>query len=998
MKAIFKNPVYTISYIFNNNVRVKSFADYDDAKAAYDKVADMLPDSPRKFENATCCVPVRLGSFSWTEKQEVALSDSAWRKDAKARLIDAKINDDDIAAVMALPAAELRDAVAGRDLDKLMEQGVGEFTARRICFALRSVCRATEIKSLGSREFIRVQLNNDDHSTEMIVDRIRKGVSPIEANAIALGGEDAIIHVVSWIVDPNADDLDGREWAEHLEEFWREKVYNGIVLDGVIYVPFGHGTNAAKECKTLWVKNGIYAQLKAFAKNNTSDAWRTTVAKRTAYEVGLQSVKRHSCGIPFRPEDVLVLDDVEDTMFVNAVKEFLDGHEENIDNGPVEVTRSDGIFFIDVPPVMEAELYNRMLARGDDPAEADRKLQAFMRDASTNSYRSAAALKGCGRKDFRFHEFLKDNGVTAAPDGRSLNTIAIILPKSVLKTQIGPNGAYPTFQAWCDAVGEDLDLGVCVKAHGPKKKNVSYQVVQSLCEASAETVRAMAQPTIDRVNKLHTISGAADAVGREIGTILRTMPTLANVRNIKERIERAIADGIDDAFGGKLLRACWYAFISPDPVYIFQRWFGLEPTGCLKAGQFHVGQVKLGKMATWRSPVMHPNSIRVVENVEIPKEYRKYFKGDEFVITMNSKDDIAVAMDADFDGDHGFVTSDPAIIKAAEETLSVWNRLVVWETPKADKICVTREAELEYFSGLTHQNELGLTVYGLNALLNRVIKRKDPVTGDTYTEVVPISKRGVNFKKFAANVLVDASKHGGATIDEPEESAQCKAMIQPWAKTYRDAAEAGEPREKLDKLARTDSLNRRHMVSTLNRLYALYSVKIDRSLAIHDAPKGEFDFRQLMFNPKEGYRGLSGIIRKGECKLVKMDGVQFRPDQGLFDSIARRIDVDRQAWQADKKDLEDASFEQTWRANAIAEIQTYAESLGGTLEDAYDVITWKMFTETDVIYATMDGSMDFIRDNLWKAYWLIFGGMAEEAALQSVSKDVFDTDELPEIA
>lgn len=379
---------------------------------------------------------------------------------------------------------------------------------------------------------------------------------------------------------------------------------------------------------------------------------------------------------------------------------------------------------------------------------------------------------------------------------------------------------------------------------------------------------------------------------------------------------------------------------------------------------------------------MHPNSVRVVENVRIPKEFSKFIKGDGFVITMNSIDDVSLAAAADWDGDHGNVSQDDNLIMAAEETLKVWNRLVIWETPKTKKGTITRKEELDYFVHLTKRNELGLTVYGLNALLNRLLLIKNRQTGESYIKVVPISHRGVNFKVFAGNVLVDASKHGGAEIKEPAESAMSSNMLQPWAKSYRDAVFAKCSREELDERADFNKLNKKHMVSTLNRLFAVYAHDIDRSTKIYDLPDAEFDVHKLMYNADETMRGLVGLIRRGDARVIKIDGDTCHPDQGLFDSLARRVEHDRLIYMSDdsRKDGEDTSFEDAWRANALAEIEAFAVSMGKTLQDAYDVITFRMFRDIDNQYATMDGKYDFLRDALWKAYWLIFGGMAEDAA------------------
>jgi len=1026
---------FRVSYIpEKDDVRTKTVNSFDEAVKLYNSVKQYAikknnKEMPRLLENISCSVPITLLSCNWTAKEIKEIKKSEWREDAIRRLKEAKIHQPQIDALMTMTVTDLKNAVATRSIDKLTEiKGIANKTARKAMFALKPICRPSIIKTIGSREFDRVRLVANT-ATYTVTDKIRKGVSPVEAKAIALGGDNALIHVVSYIEDAAENDIEDKARVEAMIDQWTKLVRGGIKLNGAVYVPLGHGTNSAKECKTIWVKQEIYAEMKAWIEKGVSKKWNTTPAKKLAYMVGLQSVTRKSCHIPFHPEDFAIFPSVFSNTHGKMVKEFLNGTEQKFDDHDEEVNRSDGYFLIDIPDKMIPEMINRMIfEQGMDPEDAAETLAAFTSDTSINSYRAnGAALKGCGDKHVKVHKFAHDNGVTTTPDGRPIDSICVFVDETVIKTSIGENGAYATFEEWCNAVREELDLGICVKAHKKSKKDVSYQVVQSLAEASNETVKAMARKTIDRINEMHTVEGASHAMNREIGHIMRILPQLSNVRNVKERIEKRLTEAINDAFSGKLLRSSYYAFITPDPIYILQGWFGLEKTGCLDEGEFHVGHVRRGKLVFFRSPVMHPNSVRVINNVSIKKEYRKYFKSEEFVIMMNSKDDVSLAADADWDGDHGSISDDETLIKAAEETLAIWNRLVIWETPKTNKGEVTREVELEYLENLVHRNELGLTVYQLNALLNRVIKRKDEFTGEIYTEVIPVSERGVNFKKFAANVLVDASKHGGATIDEPEESAQSQDMIQPWAKTYRDAVTSkqlwrvyfksvgetvyfatkedaekcvidererckkiGEkcevygPYDHLAELSNKTKLNPKHKAGTLNRLFAEYAENIDRSTKLYDAPDADdkFDVRWLMLSPEKSRRGLSGLISQGVMPLVEVDGEKLRPDQGLFDAIARRMDKDRAEYSRDdsRKDMEDTSFEDAWRTTCLAEIQAFAESMGKTLEDAYDVITWQMFTFIDKQYTLMDHSMDFIRDRMWSAYWTIFGGMAEEAA------------------
>lgn len=1008
-------PTFKVNCIYKGKTYEKTYASFEEAKNAYYTQKRHCGNMPIQLWSIATKVPVLVCESNWNEKIQAKQNALLFLEEARKLLKNNKIKENQITGVLKLRVSDIKNYVRAYNIDKLVElDGIAEKSALRIIRALRPICSlTTEIQSYNSKQFTRVKLSPEKYYT---VDRITKGVSPVEAKALSLGGDDAIIHVVSKIDETNVEE---KAAVELLLDWWHGVTHDALVINGKRYVPLGHGTNAAKECKTLWVLEEIYAEMKKWLLKDTNPGWKTTVAKKFAYLVGLQAVTRKSVGIPFMPEDFVILPSVFSEVKGKMDKEFLDGHEESFENNTENVNRSDGYFIIDIPEYMYPEYINRLIQSGMDPEEAEEHLRAFVNDHSINSYRcNGAALKGCGDKHIEAHKFLWANNIAKTPDGRDLRTVSVFCDETVLKTTIGPDGAYRTFQDWANSVRSEMALGICVKGHAKKTKDVSYQVIQSLCEASGETIRKMAKSTIDRVNNAHTVEGASKLLGRERGHILRVFPELANERNIKEAIQTKLKGLIDDAFGGKLLHCSNYAFITPDPIYVLQGWFGLEKTGCLEAGEAHVYGVKYGKMGFWRSPVMHPNSVRVYQNVAIKQEYKKYFKSEQFVIIMNSKDDVSLAAAADWDGDHGSVSTYEPLIEAIEETLAIWDKLVIWETPKTIKECVDRVKELDYIEGLTKTNELGLTVYGLNALLNRVLKVKDEETGETYTVIIDISHRGVNFKVFAGNVLVDASKHGGAEIEEPDESKISADMVQPWAKTYRDAAEAKMnwrvfvdktnhffetkadaeafmkknakdnpqgPFDYLGELANIKTKDPRHMAGTLNKLYALYGTYIDRSINVYDVPENKFDFHKLMFKPEdETRRGIIGLISEGKAAYVQIGTMKIRPDEGLFNRLAKRYEADRAIWNSDssKKDKDDTSFEDEWRIYALAEIEKYANAYGKELEDAYDVITWQMFKYIDKQYARMDHSMDYTRDNLWRAYWLIFGGMAEAAAMR----------------
>lgn len=1042
--------IFIVSAILKNGkIYTKSFEDFNSAANAYDNSKEL--DYPTRFSTKINNAEVTVAVHNWTIGCYQQMNEYEWKQSAAQLLKKAGLTQPQVDTVTSIDNKELRNTVFTNDLVKLCElKGIGMTTAKKIVKALREVSNPNPAPMGRSKKFIRVTLNNTPGKDLYTIDTISKTVSPFEAECLEVGGKDAVIHVVSRIDNNETDSEDLIIWRQNVLNKWLDIVENGIVVNGVRYFIFGHGTNGAKFCKEMAVRADIFDHMTTWKNMGMNPEWQNTAAKDIAYKVGLHSVYHHEINIPFQPEDFCIFKSIETETVANTTKLFLDGHAENKDNDKVPVARTDGMFMMHVSKKMKAVLFNRMVARGDKPEEAIQVLNEWMSETSFSSYRAnRAALKGLGCKIFDFHERAKDLKLEKTPDGRDYDDIIFCVDDTVIKTAIGEGKAYPDFKAWCDDVRDGFAIGTVVHTHPRTKKDVSYQVTQSICEATDAMIANMAQKTVERLNKLHTVEGASIALGYEWGTIMKLHPELANVPAFAEQLENAITKQTNTAFSGKLLKDCYYAFVCPDPVFAFDNWNGIKSTGMLKAGQIHLPGVKYGKLGMWRSPVMHPNSVRVVMNVEIPKEFRKYILNEEYAIILNCIDDIPLAMDMDFDGDHGNATDDKAIIEAIEETLKKWSRLIIWETPKAQKTAIGQEKLQEYWKGLTTMNELGLTVYGLNALLNGIIREKDEITGYWTRKPVAVSHRGVDFKKFAANVLVDASKHGGATIEEPEESAQCSKMEQPWAKTYQDAVREkkfwyvktsngkfffetesaakkfykdlryevyeldGEvfevdrfekdeelartlkmPVNYLDELADPKRLSRNLQHKSLNKLFAFYASNVRRDTQIDDKPEGQFNYHVLMFDKTEGYRGMAALMRRGEMALQTWNGRKIRPDQGLFNHLASRYEADRAAYMADDsiKDKDGHSFDMMWRANALAEFEEYAKACSRTLKDVYDVVTWQMFAYCDKNYLRMDGKTDFLRNSLWRAYKIIFGGMACEA-IDNGTEDIVNLDE-----
>ena len=987
---------YLVSYIRDGKVAEKVFPTAEEAVKAYEKIGKADRRLPRKAsvvnDNGS---EVVLSENNWYSSQQgrAAEAEETFKANAKVALTEAGIRPDRIDKILSVNVEALKRAVRANEAEALMAlPGIGKATVQKAFAALWPLCRKVSAKVIGSYELPRVSLQLPDSNGNCFkVDTIKKTLSGLERKALELGGPNAIIECVSLL----AADNKMKEQRKVALQVWDQTCKKGLMLGNNIYTFLGHGTNAAKMCKTIWVKKEIYAQMREFMLAGTDPEWETTTAKKLAYLSGLQLVATESTGMPFQPEDFYFFPSVFSNTKGKFVKVGADGSRTELPADHEErIIRSDGYFCIDIDESMKSIFVQRLIAKGMSKRAAEERVGAFCADTATASYRCAGvAFKGCGSKRFRAHKFLAANGITKTPDGRDVAKISVFCDETTLKTKIGGKGAaYPTFGAWADAVRERLNLGVCVKTHAMVPKPVPYQVTQCITEATEEQVEKMAEPTIQFIKEASKASAAYKLLGSELGHVASIFPGIMAKASINMAANKKVEKLRKQAFSGKLLNGSYYSFLLPDEVLVFQGWFGLPMTGCLEAGEFNMSSIELGETVMWRNPILHPGSVKVMKNVKIKEEFRQFFKAETGDIMLNGKDASTVDFAADFDGDHGSVSQLEPLVDAVKLNAAKWDYTVIWDTPKTPKKTVSREDEIDYVKGLTDGNELGLTVFHLNALLNRIVENKDKSR-----EIIPVSHHGVDFACFAGNVLVDASKHGGMEVKRPKEFNKSGSMVQPLAVQYRKTVNGDftdeEKAEKCQALI-NEGKAVSHPAGTLDKLFSVYAKKMYTGELINDV-QDDFDFHNLMFDPEEGLRGLTGLISFGKQTFVKVDGETIRPDQGCFNAIANRLAaLERQKLKAESyKDKTDKSYRKDFRVNALAEIEAFANAAGKTLEDAYDVITLRLFgsrTNKNDKYA-------FLSDRLWKAYWTVFGGMAERAAMRWEKSDSFDSDNVMDI-
>lgn len=1021
LDSVCQERTFKVTYIKNDAVHAKDTHDLDEAKAWITKIEDAKGALPWCLECTLSKPAIILDcSANWKVSTIKAVQELELRAKIEELLRSFNIDNSDVEKLLDVNMHDLSNAVISRNY-KFFEELDLITSVYVLIRVLKPHMRLVKEPAIKQVKFTRLTLNNfPDHANRpWIADTIRKRASAVEAKAIELGGKDAIVHVISAIDGlDETEDIGVMLRVQELREEWEQTVDNGLRFKGEIYRPLGRGTNADKEVKSLWVKEDILDEMLAFVNNEASPLWKVTESKKAAYQTGLKA----TCGTPiplvFVPEDVIVLPDLYNETDVARLHYDTTGAAKVI-RGLYNMIRTDGSAWIDIEERQVPEYVNRLVATGVDADEAERRVRSFMKRNDFSSIRSdTAAIKAGCDKNFKVHGYLRYNGISELEDAYgNVHNIAdksIFITESVLKTPIGPDGAYATFAKWCDAVRDGFNIKELVREHKLTKKHLSYQVLQALCEASDENVSDYVKHISDILNATHNIEGATKLLNGEMRLIAEHVPSIMGVSNVQDKAEHVFYKLLDEAFAGKMLKAAYYTFDAADPIWCFQNWAKLPVTGMLQAGTFHCGAMKFGEYAKDRSPVINPNSIRVLENVKIPKEFVKFFRNLKAnVAYQNALDDAMAAMDEDLDGDHGTYIFVKAIIAAAKATLAKWDMLVTWDEPKVAKHVVTKSGMKDYWKSYINRSNLGLTMYAQNALYNGLKLVKDRDTKKTKIVRVNIGSIRINRTKQDANMAVD--KNRADAVTKAGDSDDARYMIQPLAKVYRDKVmahcnlskevdiTAPEYREVLDKAAVSPDALLRY--KPLNKYFSGLCDNIDRKFHIDDLPQGKFDMTVLMYDPEKSRRGLKGLIRNGKAPLVEFGGLLFRPDQGLFNYIADRIERDRKerndAAESAGQKLSESEFRQQERVQALSELMEFANAMGRSIEDVHDVITWQMFEYADTWFTPETA---FVRDRLWQAYWIIFGGMAVDAMCQNLGidakpdgdNDEYDDDECDE--
>lgn len=555
-----------------------------------------------------------------------------------------------------------------------------------------------------------------------------------------------------------------------------------------------------------------------------------------------------------------------------------------------------------------------------------------------------------------------------------LREIDLVLTESCFKMA----GQYKNFQQYQDAfIALGHEICVCVEEHAPRKKDMPYQQLQTLVGGTNVDAMKLACMTSEVLTTYQDPDHAAGLVGGHLAKAAKLYHGLLADSYTARNVERAYAAKWTKAVGGNVLGLGYNAFLAPDPIAMMEALFGLPVVGVLKAGECYCSNAGLGPVDNTRSPHLDHAHV-ILWGVKKPNEY---FMGP--TMYWNIWDFTTLRLRADYDGDHVWYSKNAFLLEAIRKTDRLLNNVTVdFVAPKAPKSAINRATLSQFFAGLTQPSQIGIYADNFTrfwAWLTTELEA-ERITIDEARDVWC-------WLTYAGNVLIDAAKHGSASVKPPKRVREFASMPLPAFCEYAKA-NAVHPVGDVHwagKCARTNGFGDMYSQAVRNN--------VDEHLHIAGSEDFVFDPYVLRIDAHRKCSKLAGLFRKGRRVVDGYDlngePVCHYEDEGLFQQLAFASARDLEAL---KRGGSDGFHVDNWEAErgriAFEEIRSWAEERGETIEAAYDIICHGVFNHL--------GSEEYIY-TLKRAFWNIFGAMAVEVLSDKMCDGVFEGDlELPD--
>ena len=664
----------------------------------------------------------------------------------------------------------LHDIIEDGNIDALTEiKGIGKATAQKAIAALKGKLQANDEPVKPESRYTDVEkIVYDGNVNESKIVHMKSGQLEKYLRKVSLKkGVNPDEHPVFVFFQQKIDRKLDENQQTSARMIIRDIVQNGIVRGGMKYLHTLHGTNAAKECKVCCIRQDLISEAIGFCTADANPKAKFTVAKLMAY-MGLKLVGTDDMPFEFKGEWVYIGRDFIKLIEDNVV--FVKNDDvSKVAKRLVTQNAFDGAGILHFSDKVKKEIL------AGCKTEAERaKVSKFLDELDAHTGRVLPFMKSMNVVCFDIHKFYHDRGIHEL-GGRNIDDIVFFGTKSCFKGSIGPDGTHATWGDFFKACAKyHYHAGMVLHAHDLKDADLSSQQIQTLAGISRRTIEQLVGRSIKNVRRMFMEGEGLQRItgNRKLADIINAVPQLAAEQLTAQRLQEGFENIYKIGTFGKLFNQATSAFVAPDPIAL-ATWLAYEDESKIEYSikpweivtddeRFYDGQ----KIVISRNPCTDLSGLVVVTvRKSFGKQYDRYFKSPYHVVFVSVLDTAATRLRMDFDGDHMVLIDNPDFVKAVEEATKVWypgfdrHPVIDWDPVEAEKKSITEDDKLLYFANLVNGDELGRYMDILTKLYNW-IEDASFVTDDV--------RKAVAWLTYAVNVLVDASKHGGASIKMPD--------------------------------------------------------------------------------------------------------------------------------------------------------------------------------------------------------------------------------------
>lgn len=265
-----------------------------------------------------------------------------------------------------------------------------------------------------------------------------------------------------------------------------------------------------------------------------------------------------------------------------------------------------------------------------------------------------------------------------------------------------------------------------------KSSRMSYQMLQTLTDISAEEIKELTAPAVNKLDRLTSdISVMLDAFGAVKGRnltpfqeALMLYPEMLGDKYCKRRLNEIKNSLIKEYHSGRIPVKGKYTFVLPDLYAVCQNWFLhiAEPSGLLNDGEVSCRLYKRAdKLDCLRSPHLYKEHA-VRKNV-VNDETEEWFQTD--AVYTSRFDMISKILQFDCDGDTLLVVADKTVVSVAERNMEGVVPLY-YDMKKAQPTLLTGE---QFYKGMTDA-WIGGNIGEISNDITRILNSNELVNGD----------------------------------------------------------------------------------------------------------------------------------------------------------------------------------------------------------------------------------------------------------------------------